>query len=266
MTKSHQGLNLKDSFDLRGHNALVTGGGRGLGRSMALGLAEKGANVALLDIDYDLACSTQEEIQNLGVKSFAIQGDVSQEEAAERSVKTVADTWGSLDILVNNAGIGLQGPAESTTVDDFQHLYKVDVLSVFLFCRAAFQPMSQQKSGSIINIASMCGMTVLADAPQVAYSGAKSAVIMTTKALAVEWAKYGIRVNAIVPGYFITPPVIGRIMKEQPDLWESMVARVPMGRAGDPDELKGAAVFLASDASSYMTGSILVIDGGHTCI
>lgn len=232
---------------------------------MALGLAEKGANVAILDIEYDLAVSTQEEIEAVGVKSLAIQGDVREEEVASRTISVVAEKLGSLDILINDAGVGLQTPAEITTVKDFQNIYNTDVLSIFMFCRAAFTIMSKQKKGSIINIASNAGLQVNVFVPQVAYTGAKSAVIMMTKSLAFEWARYGIRVNAIAPGYFITPPVVGRILKEQPELWNTMVARVPMKRAGDPDELRGLAVYLASDASSYMTGSVLVIDGGHMC-
>jgi len=255
----------KGIFNLAGRNALVTGGARGLGKAMALGLAEHGANVAIVDIDPDTAQSTAKEIQALGVQSLALRGDVTSEEDAERTVRAVVEAWGSFDILINNAGIATLEPAEELSLADFKRVYDVDVSGVFIFSKAAFRPMSQQKHGSIINIASMAGISVLYPQEHVHYNSAKAAVIMVTKSLAVEWAEYGIRVNAIAPGYMITPPVLD-LQQEDPERWKFWMARVPMRRAGKPVELQGAAVYLASDASSYMTGNVLVLDGGYTCM
>jgi NAD(P)-dependent dehydrogenase (short-subunit alcohol dehydrogenase family) len=252
-------------FDLAGRNALVTGGARGLGKAMALGLAEHGANVAIVDIDPDTAQSTAKEIQALGVESLALRGDVTSEEDAEQTVRAVIEARGSLDILINNAGIATLEPAEELSLADFKRVYDVDVFGLFIFSKAAFHPMAQQKHGSIINIASMAGISVLYPQEHVHYNSAKAAVIMVTKSLAVEWAPYGIRVNAIAPGYMITPPVLD-LQQEDPQRWKFWMSRVPMQRAGEPVELQGAAVYLASEASSYMTGSVLVIDGGYTCM
>ena len=254
----------KDVFDLAGRNVMVTGGGRGLGKAMALGLAEYGANVAIVDIDLDTAQGSAKEIKALGVQSLAVRGDVTLEQDAERTVGAVVDAWGSLDVLINNAGIGILGAAETTSLADFKRVYEIDVFGMFNFSKAAFRPMAKQKKGCIINIASMCGLTVVVPQEHTGYNSAKAAVIMMTKSLAVEWAPFGIRVNAIAPGYMITPPVL-KLQEEDPERWESWMSMVPLSRAGEPAELKGAAIYLASDASSYMTGSVLVIDGGYTC-
>ena len=255
----------KGRFDLSGRNALVTGGGQGLGKTMALGLAEHGANVALVDIDLETAENAAQKIRSLGVESLALLGDVTREVDAEQSVKTVTEEWGSLDILINNAGIATLEPAAELSLDTFKRIYDIDVSGVFIFSKAAFRPMARQKRGNIINIASMAGISVLDPQKHVHYDSAKAAVIMITKSLAVEWAPHGIRVNALAPGYMITPPVI-ELQKEDPERWKFWMSRVPMGRAGDPTELQGAVIYLASDASSYMTGNILVIDGGYTCL
>lgn len=255
----------RDIFNLAGRNALVTGGGRGLGKAMALGLAEHGANVAIVDIDPYTAQGAVQEVEALGVQSLALRGDVTSEEDALRTVCAVVDAWGSLDVLINNAGIAILGPAEEMSLADFKRVYEIDVFGMFIFSKAAFRPMAQQKRGSIINIASMAGLSVLVPQEHVAYNSAKAAVVMLTKSLAVEWVEYGIRVNAIAPGYMLTPPVL-ELQQEDPERWKFWMSRVPMGQAGKPAELQGAAVYLASDASSYMTGSVLVIDGGYTCM
>ena len=252
-------------FNLKGRNALVTGGGRGLGKAMAMGLAEHGANVALVDIDPETAQNSAREIEALGVQSLALRGDVTSEADAEKTVRAVIKAWGSLDILINNAGVATLEAAEELSLDSFKRVYDIDVSGVFIFSKAAFLPMSQQKRGNIINIASMAGISVLYPQEHVHYNSAKAAVIMVTKSLAVEWAPFGIRVNALAPGYMLTPPVI-ELQEEEPERWKSWMSRVPMGRAGEPAELKGAVVYLASEASSYMTGSVLVIDGGYTCL
>jgi NAD(P)-dependent dehydrogenase (short-subunit alcohol dehydrogenase family) len=251
-------------FDLEGKNALVTGGGRGLGKAMALGLAKYGANVAIVDIDLSAAEDAATELAGLGVETLALRGDVTSEADAERTVEAVVEKWGSLDILLNNAGIAILGAAEEMPLADFKRVYEIDVFGIFIFSAAAFRPMSEQKRGSIINMASMAGLVPLYPQKHANYNSAKAAVVMLTKSLALEWVDHGIRVNAIAPGYMITPPVLD-LQREDPDRWNQWMSRVPMGRAGQPPELQGAAVFLASDASSYVTGSILTVDGGYTC-
>lgn len=253
----------KDIFSLKGQNALVTGGGQGLGEAIALGLAGHGANVAVFDMNMDTAQRTARQIDALGVKSLAMQGDVAKEEDAGRSVEAVVDAWGTLDVLVNNAGISILQPAEEIPLADVKRLYDIDVFGIFAFSKAAFGPMARQKRGSIINIASMAGILGVG-APTAAYNSAKAAVIMLTKTLSVEWARHNIRVNAIAPGFMLSPRV-RELQQEDPEEYGRWVARVPMRRAGEPVELQGLAVYLASDASSYMTGSVLVIDGGYTC-
>jgi NAD(P)-dependent dehydrogenase (short-subunit alcohol dehydrogenase family) len=257
---SDQGL-----FNLEGRSALVTGGGQGLGRAMAVGLARHGANIAILEINPETGQDAAHEMERLGIKSLALSGDVTKEDSAERAVRAVVDAWGRLDILVNNAGFALLSAAEETGVAEFKSVYELDVFGMFICSKAAFAPMSRQKQGNIINISSMCGLTVLVPQKHASYNSAKAAVIMLTKSLAVEWASHGIRVNAIAPGYMCTPPV-QKLQQENPERWAFWMSKVPLGRAGDPAELEGVVVFLASRASSYMTGSVLVIDGGHTCM
>lgn len=255
----------KRMFSLEGRSALVTGGGSGLGAAMALGLAAHGANVAVVDIDPETAQTAVREIEALGVKSLAVRGDVTSEDDAERTIRTVVDAWGRLDVLVNNAGIAMLGPAEETSLADFRQVYEIDVFGVFNFAKAAFGPMAERGRGCIINIASVAGLNVLVPQEHASYHSAKAAVIMLTKSLAVEWAEHGIRVNAIAPGYTITPAV-RELRREDPERWKFWMSRVPMGRAAETADLQGTAVYLASDASSYMTGSVVVIDGGYSCL
>jgi NAD(P)-dependent dehydrogenase (short-subunit alcohol dehydrogenase family) len=260
VTMSHKNL-----FDLTDTNVLLTGGGQGLGKTIALGLAGQGANVAILEINQKTGEETAHDVEALGVRSLAIAGDVTDEASAGRAVSRIIDSWGRLDVLVNNAGMAIICPAEVMNLADFKRVFDLDVFGIYICSKAAFAPMSRQKGGIIINMASMCGLTVLQCNKHAAYNAAKAAVIMLTKSLAVEWVGHGVRVNAIAPGYIVTPPVI-KLREEEPDRWSAMMSRVPMGRAGEPDELQGAAIFLASRASSYMTGEVLVLDGGHICM
>ena len=182
-----------------------------------------------------------------------------------RAVQAVVEQWGGLDILVNNAGIAILGPAEEASLADFVASWKSTSSAGCRSAGPAFAPMREAGHGSIINIASMAGMTVLRPQKHVGYNAAKAGVISMTKTLAVEWASFGVRVDAIAPGYTLSPAVI-KLRDEHPDNWSAWMSTVPMGRAAETSEMQGAAIYLASDASAYVTGSVICVDGGYTCI
>ena len=247
-------------FDVTGRKALVTGAGRGIGRVLALTLAEAGCDVSILVRNMKEAESVVKEIQRLGRKGIAVQADVRRKEQVDRAFAETAEQLGRLDICVNNAGISIQKPAEEMPEEDWNSILDTNMKGVFLCCQAAARIMIPQKQGSIINIASLSGSAVNVPQKQAVYNTSKAGVVMLTKSLAVEWAQYGIRVNSISPGYIKTEMTLSA-MKYLFPTWESLT---PMGRLGEPEELRGAVLYLASDASSYMTGHDLVIDGGYT--
>ena len=240
----------------------MTGAGSGLGRAIAEALAEHGARVAILDRDAEAAADVRGRIERAGGTALKIVDDVAGAGVAAAAVGRVVDAWGRLDVLVNNAGIGELGPAQDVDPVRFRRVHEVDVFSPFAFAQAAFRPMSEQGRGCIINMASIAGLQALYPDQDAAYHSAKAALIMLTRSLAVEWADHGIRVNAIAPGFMLTPPVIAQ--QAQPEVWEYHMARIPLGRPGRPEDVQGAAVFLASPAASYVTGALLVVDGGYT--
>lgn len=252
-------------FDLSGRYTLVTGGAVGLGRAMGEALAEQGSAIAIMDLDGAAAEKAAEEISaRLDVRAIGIRGDVTRPEDAEAVVRQVLDwSGGRLDCLINNAGIVKHVPAEDMSYADWSAVMNVNVNGVFLMSQSAGRAMIRQRKGSIINISSMSGLIVNTPQCQSAYNASKAAVIGLTKSLASEWAPHGIRVNAIAPGYMkteLTRPFFEG-GGEMIDRWMSMT---PMGRPGTPDELGGIAVYLASDASSFATGSVFTIDGGYT--
>jgi NAD(P)-dependent dehydrogenase (short-subunit alcohol dehydrogenase family) len=251
-------------FDLTGRNALVSGAGRGLGASMALALACHGANVTVFDIADETNSETVAGIRGVGRESVYIRGDVTDLEDCRRAVQTTVSRWGSLDVLINNAGIALNGPAESIPMADVRRVFDIDVFAMLQLSQVAFEWLAASERGCVINIASIAGMSVLRPQKHIGYNSAKAAVVMLTKTLAVEWAATGVRVNAIAPGYMMSPAV-QLITREHPDQYEAWMAAVPMARPGDPAELGGTAVYLASDAASYVTGEVIVVDGGYTC-
>ena len=242
---------------LDGRVALVTGAGQGIGREIAGALAQAGARVIVADRNRETGAATADELDGLFVEL-----DVTDSAAVRAAVDSIVADHGRIDILVNNAGIVRNTPAESTSDDDWRDVFRVNVEGVFWCCREVGRTMLEAGRGSIVNIASMSGLVVNRPQPQAAYNASKAAVIMLTKSLAAEWANRGVRVNAIAPGYVATDLTLkGMSNPEWRDEW---LRSTPMGRVAQPAEIAPAAVYLASDASSYVTGSVLVIDGGYS--
>lgn len=248
-------------FNLTGEKAIVTGAARGLGEQMALALAEAGADVAIVDINLEGAKRVAQEVEKLDREAISLKIDVTKKNEVEDMVKVVKNKFKKIDIMVNNAGIVTNYPAEEMPKQDWDKVIDVNLTGVFLGAQAAGKEMIAQKKGNIINIASAASFIAPWPQPQVHYNASKGGVIMITKSLAVEWAKYNIRVNAIAPFSIKTPMEVdsGLYVKYIND-W---TARCPMGRIGEPWELKGVTVFLASKASSFVTGSTILIDGGY---
>lgn len=244
-------------FDLTGKKAIVTGAGRGLGEAIALGLAEAGADVALVS-NRTPADKSAAKIAEMGRKAITIQADVADRSKLPGIVERTVDELGGIDILVNNAGIIRRTPAVEHSYEDWQDVLDVNLNSVFVLCQLAGKHMIEQGSGKIINIASMLsyqgGITVPG------YASSKHAVAGLTKALANEWASKGLQVNAIAPGYMSTDNT--EALREDPVRSTQILQRIPAGRWGTSEDLIGPAVFLASSASDYMNGHILAVDGG----
>jgi len=253
-------MSILNRFSLIKRNALVTGAGQGIGRALAIALAEAGANVAVVDRNGNNAKQTAKEINALGVKALAIETDVTQTDQVNHMVKQVTSQWGQLHIAVNNAGIAIRSPAENIPDADWDAVLNVNLKAVYLCSRAEAQVMLQQQSGSIINIVSMSAQ--IANRPQLHahYNASKAGALQLTKSCAAEWANRGVRVNSISPGHMLTP-MTQNCTEEEKAQW---ISNTPMGRNGEPSDLQGAVVFLASDAASYITGHDLVVDGGYT--
>lgn len=252
-------------FSLAGKKAIVTGGSRGIGKALAEGLAAYGADVAIVvKSTVDRAEAVASDIRKNGTDAFVIQADVSNEADVKRMTEEVIKRWGRIDILVNNAGIIYPGNSESYTLEDFRKTMATNLDGVFLVSREVGQHMIRQKSGSIITIGSMSGYIVNWPFRHTAYNVSKAGVHMLCKGLATEWAEHGVRVNAIAPGYIRTE-LTDEVMKEHPDVVNNEWAKAAVqNRIGSVDELVGATVYLASDAASFTTGEVIVIDGGLT--
>ncbi|HMG37528.1 MAG TPA: glucose 1-dehydrogenase [Blastocatellia bacterium] len=253
---------LKELFDLSGKVALVTGGSRGLGKEMAEGLAEAGASLMLLARREQWLTPTVDEFRARGFVCEGALCDVSKEEDVQSVVNATIEKFGKLDILVNNAGITWGEPAEVHSIDKWRQVVDVDLTGAFLFSQRAGRHMLERKSGNIINVASVAGLKGSMPGGQhiSAYVAAKGGLIALTRELAAKWARSGIRVNAIAPGFFPSRMTEKVLEAAQPRI----EAGVPMGRVGAEGELKGVAVFLASRASGYITGQTIVVDGGAT--
>jgi NAD(P)-dependent dehydrogenase (short-subunit alcohol dehydrogenase family) len=255
-------MSVYDIFDIKGRKALVTGAGKGIGKVLAISLAEAGCDVALFGLHKENLSEVAAKIKKLGRKALVVPGDVSKKDDVSRAFSIIKLEFGRLDICVNNAGISMQVPVEKMSEEDWNKIIDINMKGVFFCSQEAAKMMMPDKKGSIINIGSISARIVNLPQSQAVYNTSKAGVVMLTKTTAVEWAGYGIRVNAISPGYMKTEMTLSSMSHLFPT-WEGMT---PMKRLGEPDELRGALIFLASDASSYMTGHDLVIDGGYTII
>lgn len=258
-------MSVLDKFQLEGQVAIITGGGRGLGKAIARGFAEAGANVVIPDIQEDLARETAGELEQLGVQTIGIDIDVTSEDQVKQMVETTIEEMGRIDILMNNAGITKLKAAEKLSKEEFQGIIDVNLTGAFLCSREVGKYMIDSGTpGKIINMSSMSSFIANYPQKQMAYNVSKAGVTMMTKALASEWVGHGIRVNEIAPGYMATE-MTKDFFEEDPERAQRYyIEGTPMERPGEPEELAGVAVFLGSEASSYMTGATVRVDGGYT--
>lgn len=252
-------MNKQDLFKLTGKVAIVTGGMRGLGYTMAINLAKFGANIVIADIEVKDAEKIKKEFTDLNRESFFIKTDVSNSRDVNHMVENTLNKFGKIDILVNNAGITKRGPTLSMNEEDWDRVIAVNLKGVFLCSQTVGKEMIKQKKGKIINIASIAGQIGLPNT--LPYCASKGGVIQITRALAIEWAKHNINVNAIAPTVFETP-LTKPVLENDKEFYNYTIERIPLGRFGNPSDLAGAVVFLASGASDFVTGHILNIDGG----
>ena len=246
-------------FSLEDRVAIVTGSGQGIGRAIALGMARAGAHLVIAERRQESAEAVAAEVRALGRKAISLPADVKQADQVEGMVSNTAKELGRIDVLVNNVGGGIRAPAIELEEKAWDVVMRMTLKTAFLGSQAVARHMKDHGGGAIINISSVEG---LLSAPLMSpYAAAKAAIINLTRTLAVEWAQHNIRVNAIAPGFVETPGVLQYLT---PEMKAGRASYVPMGRYGQPDDMVGAAVFLASDAATYVTGNTIVVDGGLT--
>jgi NAD(P)-dependent dehydrogenase (short-subunit alcohol dehydrogenase family) len=253
-----------EKFKLGGRVALVTGAGQGIGLACAEALGEAGAKVIIADRDPKAAASASDSLKTKGYQAEIVVMDVTDSARVSEVADQLVAQHGKIDILVNNAGIARsETPAEKVTDEHWLNVIDVNLNGTFWCCRAFGKHMLTAKSGSIVNIGSMSGFIVNKPQEQSYYNASKAAVHHLTKSLAAEWGARGVRVNAVAPTYIATP--LNAFVKNSPKMYDAWIGGTPMGRMGEVEEIASVVLFLASDAASLMTGSVVVVDGGYTC-
>jgi len=249
------------TFDLSGRAALVTGGNGGIGLGMARGLAQAGAAVAVAGRDEDKNAAAVHELKKMGVTAIAIPANVADETSCRAMVQEAAERLGRLDILVNNAGINVRKAPQDYTLEEWKLVLDTNLTSAFIASQAAYAHMKTAGGGKIVNVGSM--MSLFGASFVAPYAASKGGLVQLTKALATAWARDNIQVNAVLPGWIDTA-LTKQARKDVPGLHERVLARTPAGRWGEPDDLGGIAVFLASSASDFITGAAIPVDGGYS--
>jgi len=252
--------NVLHKFSLEGKTCVVTGASRGLGRTMAIALGEAGANVAAIARNVDALEETARVIRSCGGRAIAVRCNLRENDSIVAMVDRVLAEFGQIDVLVNNAGGGDFKPLVEMSDDQWHRIIDLNLSATFRVCRAVGPEMIKRRRGKVINMSSMYGL--IGDKNVAAYCASKGAVIQLTRALALEWAEHNITVNALAPGYIYTERTSS--VFDNPTVAGPLIGRIPMGRVGQPADLGPLIVYLASDASDFMTGSVIVIDGGQT--
>ena len=253
-----------EEFSLAGRRAMITGGSRGLGKEIALGLAQAGADLVLVGRERDSLDAAASEASTLGAEVATLVGDLSVPEQAEETARRAVDELGPIDVLVNNVGgRRFDVPTEEMPTETWRTQLDLNVTSAFVCTKIVGGEMVKRRSGRIVNVASISGLIANRGIAGRGYEAGKAALVAFTRAVAADWAPYGVGVNAIAPGFFLTDPN-RRWFEENPRLQETIESMVPMARLGEPHEIAPLALYLASDASSFMTGAVIVIDGGYT--